>query len=73
MVCDIILITEEMVMKKLDKLRDDKTAGADDLVTIFLNCNKQYLHNLITVQPSRSTRSSFLATLARPSTSSLYE
>ena len=29
-----------------------------------------YLHNLITVQPPRSTRSSSLVTLARPSTSS---
>jgi len=29
-----------------------------------------YLHNLITVQPHRSTRSSSLVTLARPSTSS---
>jgi len=29
-----------------------------------------YLHNLITVQPARSTRASSLVTLARPSTSS---
>ena len=29
-----------------------------------------YLHNLITVQPPRSTRSSYLVTFARPSTSS---
>jgi len=29
-----------------------------------------YLHNLISVQPPRSTRSSFLVTLARPPTSS---
>jgi len=29
-----------------------------------------YLHNLITVQPPRSTRSSSLVTLARPPTSS---
>jgi len=29
-----------------------------------------YIHNLITVQPTRSTRSSSLVTLARPSTSS---
>jgi len=36
------------------------------LTTIQLS----YLHNLITVQPPRSTQSSFLVTLARPSTSS---
>ena len=34
-------------------------------------CNQpSYLHNLITVLPPRSTRSSSLVTLARPSTSS---
>jgi len=31
-----------------------------------------YLHNLISVQPPRSTRSSFLVTLARPPTSSFF-
>ena len=34
------------------------------------NHPNSYLHNLITVQPPRSTRSSSLVTLARPSTSS---
>jgi len=34
-ICDI-LITEEIVMKKSDRLRDDKAAGAADLVPRFL-------------------------------------
>ena len=34
-------ITEEKVSAKLDKLRDDKAAGADDLLPRFLNCIKR--------------------------------
>jgi len=34
-VCDMP-ITEEIAMKKLDRLRDDKAAGTDDLVPRFL-------------------------------------
>jgi len=34
-ICDI-LITEVIVVKKLDRLRDDKASGADDLVPRFL-------------------------------------
>jgi len=37
---------------------------------VLTTTQPSYLHNLITVQPTRSTRSSSLATLARPSTSS---
>jgi len=32
--CDIE-ITEKLVSEKLDRLKDDKTAGADDLVPRF--------------------------------------
>ena len=38
---------------------------------VLTTTQPSYLHNLITVQPPRSTRSSSLVTLARPSTSSL--
>jgi len=34
--CDLD-ITEERVLSKLERLRDDKAAGADDLVPRFLN------------------------------------
>ena len=34
-------VTEEKVSAKLDKLRDDKTAGADDLLPRFLNSIKK--------------------------------
>ena len=37
---------------------------------VLTTTQPSYLHNLITVQPPRSTRSSFLVTLARPFTSS---
>ena len=37
---------------------------------VLTTTQPSYLHNLITVQPPRSTRSSSLVTLARPSTSS---
>jgi len=37
---------------------------------VFTTTQPSYLHKLITVQPPRSTRSSSLVTLARPSTSS---
>ena len=37
---------------------------------VLTTTQPSYLHNLITVQPSRSTRSSSLVTLARPPTSS---
>jgi len=37
---------------------------------VLTTTEPSYLHNLITVQPPRSTRSSSLVTLARPSTSS---
>ena len=37
---------------------------------VMTTTQPSYLHNLITVQPPRSTRSSSLITLARPSTSS---
>ena len=40
--CDIE-ITEKIVLEKLDGLRDDKAAGADDLVPRFLNSIKQEL------------------------------
>ena len=36
---------------------------------VLTTTQPSYLHNLITVQPPRSTRSSSLVTLARPSTS----
>jgi len=38
--------------------------------TVLTTTQPSYLHNLITVQPPRSTRSSSFVTLARPSTSS---
>ena len=38
---------------------------------VFTTTQPSYLHNLITVQPPRSTRSSSLVTLPRPPTSSL--
>ena len=38
---------------------------------VLTTIEPSYLHNLITVQPPRSTRSSSLVTLARPSTSCL--
>ena len=34
--CDLE-ITEERVLSELERLRDDKAAGADDLVPRFLN------------------------------------
>jgi len=37
--CDIE-ITEERVISDLERLRDDKAAGADDLVPRFLNMIK---------------------------------
>jgi len=37
---------------------------------VLTTTQPSYLHNLVTVQPLRSTRSSSLVTLARPSTSS---
>ena len=37
---------------------------------VLTTTQPSYLHNLITVQPPRSTRSSSLVTIARPSTSS---
>ena len=40
--CDIE-ITEKIALEKLDGLRDDKAAGADDLVPRFLNSIKQEL------------------------------
>jgi len=40
-----------------------------ELCGILKTTQPSYLHNLITVQPPRSTRSSSLVTLARPSTS----
>ena len=40
--CDIV-ITEKIVLEKLDGLRDDKAAGADDLVPRFLNSIKHEL------------------------------
>jgi len=40
--CDIE-ITEKKVFEKLDNLRDDKVAGADDMVPTFLNGIKQEL------------------------------
>jgi len=38
-----IEITERIVSKKLDRLRDDKAAGSDDLLHRFLNAVKQEL------------------------------
>jgi len=42
--CDI-KITEKNVLEKLDMLRDDKAAGADDLIPRFLNGIKHELES----------------------------
>jgi len=40
-------ITEEKVSAKLDKLRDDKAAGADDLLPRLLNCIKGIISPIV--------------------------
>jgi len=40
-------ITEEKGSAKLDRLRDDKTAGADDLLPRFLNSIKNEIISLL--------------------------
>lgn len=42
-------ITEGRVMKELEKLRDDKAAGADDLMPRYLNSIKDYISYPLTV------------------------
>jgi len=44
-----IFFDEETVLQKLEKLRDDKAAGADELVPRFLNLIKQELACPLTI------------------------
>ena len=49
-----ITIDEETLMSRLDKLRDDKAAGADELIPRFLNKIKLELARLLTMFSARS-------------------
>jgi len=44
-----IFFDEETVLQKLEKLRDDKAVGADELVPRFLNVIKQELSCPLTI------------------------
>jgi len=44
-----IIFDEEIVLQKLEKLRDDKAAGADELVPRFLLAIKQELCYPLTI------------------------
>jgi len=46
--CDIF-VDEGIVMQKLEKLRDDKAEGADELVPLYLNLTKQELAFVLTI------------------------
>ena len=47
-------VDEEAVMSRLDKLRDDKAAGADELIPRFLNKIKLELARPLTMFSARS-------------------